>query len=118
MPLERLTLESLKLLDAGGVAAVDQLMSRVALDCLDRPGDTTSRTIDLKMAFKPVIDPDGSCSEVKVQIQAVAKLPSYKTKVRSLGARQMKGGGMFVFQPDAPDNVNQGSLLPEDEEDE
>lgn len=113
MPLQKLSLASLKNLDPGGALAVEKLLSRAALDCIDRPADNAARKVTLEFELEPVLNDDMTCDEVKCRIHATAKFPAYKTKVRSLGVRP-GGGGMFVFNEDSPDNVHQETLLPED----
>lgn len=113
--LRKLSLETVGKLDQGGALAFEKLLSRAAADCIDRPADNTARKVTLEFELEPVLDDDMTCTEVKCRIQATAKLPSYKTKVRSLGVRP-GGGGMFVFNEDSPDNVRQGTLLEDDDE--
>jgi hypothetical protein len=115
MPLQKLSLENLKDLDAGGVLAIDGLITRVANDVMDRPFDATARVVTIQLKFEPVVEQDGRCDEVKIQVIGKAAVPDYKTKLRSLGARKTQAGGMFVFNPDSPDNVNQRTLIGDDE---
>lgn len=103
-------------LDPGGAAAVEKLLNRAALDCIDRPADQTVRKVTLTFEITPVLEDDMTCSEAKCQLHAKAVFPAYVTKARSLGVRQAKSGGMFVFNEDSPDNVNQATMLPEDED--
>lgn len=118
MPLQKLSLQTLGELDAGGVLAFEKLLSRAASDCLDRPNDPTARKITLELEVTPVLEQDLTCSEAKIRFHATAKLPAYRTKERSLGVRQSQGGGMLVFNPDSPDNVHQSTLLPDEGDDE
>lgn len=52
MPLVQLTLESINDLDDGRVAvAFMQELRRAVTDCMDRPGDTTARSVSLETAL-------------------------------------------------------------------
>lgn len=112
--LHQLTLDSLKDLDSGKAAvAFENHLRRVASDCYDRPADATSRKVTMEIAFTPVMEPDGSCSEVKAQIHVKSSVPTHRTKVYSLGLRP---NGNFVFSEHSPDNINQPTLMDDDGE--
>jgi hypothetical protein len=117
MALLELTLGALAKLDDGKAhEAFQRLLQRAIADCLDRPGDATARKVTLQVALVPVLDTDLSCTEVKTQIECKAALPAYRTKVYSMGPRQSRKGPMLVINEDSPDNIDQGTLLPEPEE--
>ena len=118
MALQQLSLESLAKLDLGkGNEAFQRLLRRAIEDCIDRPADKTARKVTLEVSLEPVLEIDLSCTEVKAQIQCTAKVPAYRTKVYSMGARQGRDGAMLVFNEDSPDNVKQGTFT-ESEDDE
>lgn len=113
MSLQQFSLESLRHLDGGRAMEAFALhIQRASLDCMDRPGDAKPRKIKLEIGLVPVLDDDGSCSEVKAQIHATSTVPAHKTKVYSFGLRR---NGMLVFNADSPDDVNQTTLLSDDE---
>lgn len=114
MSLQKFTLDSMTDLDGGKASeAFDLHVLRAAMDCLDRPGDTKPRKVKLEVSLVPVIEADGTCDRVNVQIHASSAVPTHRTRAYSFGLRR---GGQLVFDADSPDNVNQGTLLPEDEE--
>lgn len=109
--LMQLKLETLGELDGGkGALAFQHHMKRAAEDCLDRPADSKARTVTLKVELTPVMEDDGDCREVKAKITASSSIPVHKTKVYSLALRK---NGILAFNPDAPDNINQGTLIDE-----
>jgi hypothetical protein len=106
--LHSFSLESLKNLDMGKASeAFQHHVRRAALDCLDRPLDGKPRKVVLEIAMVPDPEQDGACDKVKLQIRASSALPKHQTKVYSLGARV---NGQLVFNEDALDNVDQGTL--------
>jgi hypothetical protein len=115
MSIKALTLDSLKDLDMGkAFVAFQQHLTRAAADCIDRPGDGKARSVKLEIALVPVIEPDGTCEEVRAQIAVSSKVPIHKTKVYSFGVRS---NGAVTFNPDSPDNVSQGTFSMEGDED-
>ena len=52
MALQKLTLVSVKNLDPGGALAVEKLLSRAALDCIDRPADNAARKVTLEFELE------------------------------------------------------------------
>jgi len=113
MPILPLTLENLEHLDLGiANAAFQQHIKRVALDCLDRPGDSSSRKVTMEILIKPELLPDGSCDRVKLQIQIGSKVPTHRTKVYDLGLRK---NGVLAFSEDSPDNFDQTTLFDGDD---
>ena len=113
MSAEQFTLESLKEMDGGkAFLAFQRHLQRAAADCLDRPADASPRTVTLKLALKPQIDPEGDCTEVKSQIFVESVVPKHRTKVYSFGLRK---NGILTFNNDSLDNVNQKTFLPGEE---
>lgn len=113
MAIKQFTLESLRDLDGGrALEAFGLHIKRATLDCEDRPGDPKPRKVTLTFSLVPVLDPDLQCSEVKGQLHSASTVPPHRTKEYSFGLRR---GGMLVFNDDSPTNINQGSLLDDDE---
>jgi hypothetical protein len=113
MAIHQLSLDALDKLDMGKAAEAFRLhLRRAALDCLDRPGDDKPRTVVLKVALKPAMEPDGDCTEVKGQFHVASKVPDHRTKVYSFGLR--KNGGL-VFNEDSPESIDQSTMF-EDQE--
>lgn len=111
MALQQFTLDALRDLDGGKAAEAFRLhVQRAALDCLDRPADPKPRVVTLQFSVAPVLETDGSCDRVEVQINASSKVPNHRTRVYSFGLRR---NGILVFNPDSPDSVDQGTFLPD-----
>lgn len=112
MPVVQLTLDSLVNLDLGkGAEAFNRHLRRAVEDCMDRPADTTARKVQLEISLIPIMEQGGDCVEVSAQIHAASKVPPHRTKLYSMGVRK---GGILVFNPDSPDNVNQSTFIDED----
>lgn len=114
MALKKFDLGALGILENGkAVAAFEAHLKRVAADCYDRPGDPKARSVSIQVDVIPVCDVDGSCDRVDAQIQVTSKLPPHKTKPISLG---LHPNGLFSYNPDSPGNVDQSTMLSDDEE--
>lgn len=112
MAIQQLTLDSLKDLDTGKVWQAFQMhLLRAAMDCLDRPADDKPRKVVLEFGLKPLMADDGDCSEVVGQFAIHSKVPTHRTKLYSFGLRR----NGLVYNPDAPDNVNQATFLEDPE---
>lgn len=110
------SLANLDALDGGKAAlAFAMHVKRAALDCMDRPGDGTARSVTLKITMVPRMESDGDCNEVFSQLKVTSSLPPHQTKMLSLA---MKRNGSLLFNPDSLDDVNQTTLLPEHGEDD
>jgi hypothetical protein len=115
MTVKELTLDSLLALDGGRVATAFQHALRRALDdCRDRPGEERARVVSLQLEMVPVCDESGLCDEVTAGFQVNDKIPTRKSKKYSMGIRSGADGPMAVFNADSLDNVNQGTLLPDE----
>lgn len=113
MSVRLLNLQSLAELDLGkGAEAFQVLLKRAVEDCMDRPGDKTARKVALEIHIVPVMEQGGDCTEVSAEIHCTARVPTYRTKPYSMGVRK---GGMLVFNPDSPDNINQTTFIDEDD---
>lgn len=108
MALAQLNLANLHDVGQGKIAAAfDKHIQRAVLDCMDRPADPKPRTITLQIEITPRIEPGGDCTDVDVQMQATSKVPTHKTAPINMAVRR---GGMLVFNPDSPHDVDQQSL--------
>lgn len=115
MGVEQFTIESMRDLDGGKAAeAFNMHVRRAAMDCLDRPADPKPRKVKLEVSLSPVLDTDGSCDRVDVQIHASSAVPTHRTRTYSFGLRR---NGVLVFNPDSPDNVDQQTLMSDDQDD-
>lgn len=113
MAIQQFTLDNLKDLDGGkAAAAFETHVRRAAMDCMDRPGDGKARKVILEVTLSPVMDPAGDCTEVEAQIHAKSTVPPHRTKPYSFGLRR---NGVLVFNPDSVENVDQATLISEDD---
>lgn len=110
--LHELSLETLDSLDFGKVSvAFKKHLQRLAHDCKDRPGDGKARTVTMTFAVVPVLEADGSCDRVKLQVQVASKVPTHRTSLYDLALRP---NGSFVFSEDSPTHFDQSTLFDED----
>lgn len=113
-----LTLETLKDLDSAKTNAIfNAHLKRCVADCHDRPADEKPRKVVMEVTLTPVLDKvTMDCEEVQVQIHVTDSIPKHRTKVYSMGINR---AGALLFNPDSPNNVNQGTLeMAEAEEDD
>jgi hypothetical protein len=115
MAIKQLTLENLKDLDGGKADQSVQLhLRRAALDCEDRPNDATPRKVTLEFTLTPVTDETGQLTDVNVQIHAKSAVPAHRTRVYNMGLRH---NGCLIFNEDSPNSINQGTMLPDNQDD-
>lgn len=113
MSIQAFSLDQLENLDLGKAsAAFNSHIKRIATDCLDRPGDSAPRKVTMEIAVKPVLNDDGTCDRIKLQIQVSSKVPSHRTRVYDMGIR---ANGMLVFSEDSPTNFDQSTFFDGDE---
>jgi hypothetical protein len=92
--------------------AFQKCLETVVRDCLDRPGDKSVRKVSLDMEVKPVMAQDGDVMECEVAFKVQTKLPAYQTAGRPYAADR---GGRLIFNPDAPENPEQTTIMDADE---
>lgn len=124
MGLQRLSLESMKRLDAGRAMEAFQLcVERATQDCVDRPGDNRARKVLLQMTFKPVTVVNGNtidCDGAKGSFQCRVKIPDWETQEVDFGVRETRDErgdkhATLVFNEDSPRDHRQRTMLPDDE---
>lgn len=86
-------------------------LQRLAHDCMDRPGEKTSRKVQLTFEVKPVVNQEGDCDTCRVEIDCKSKVPTYRSKPYEM--RVTKGG--FLFNRDFPDSIGQEPLFGEED---
>jgi hypothetical protein len=115
--LQKLSLESLDLLDMGKISAtLETHLKRTIIDCTDRPADAKARSVTMQFDLVPVLSDDMSCTEVKLQVSCKSTVPVHRTRVYSTGVRQTREGPMLVFNQDSPGNINQGTFTEDEDE--
>lgn len=105
MPLIELNLTSLNELDEGRVAtAFIHELKRVVLDCMDRPGDKSARTVSLVFKLAPVIADDGSCESADGEFAIHSSTPKRKSKTYNFAVNKK---GHLGYSQHSEDNVMQ-----------
>lgn len=106
-----MTLESLKSLDDGRIAAAfDAELARAIEDCQDRPADDKARTVNLTLRLRPQCETNAGlteCSGVLAEFEIAAKVPKRRSKRYELGVRK---GGMVLFNDHNPTDFRQTSI--------
>jgi hypothetical protein len=103
----KLTLDTLKSLDMGKIsAAFDHELRHVVKDCIDRPGDESTRTVALQMTVKPEPS-DGVCDTVMCEFTVTSKVPPRRSRQFQL---QAHARGDVLVNTESPDDVRQGTL--------
>jgi hypothetical protein len=104
----RLTLDVLKDLDMGKVAAGFQKeVAHVVADCMDRPSDDRARKVGLIMSVVPDCDGMGVCETATVEFKIQSSVPARQSKTYQM---RVHANGSLLFNPESPDNVHQGTL--------
>lgn len=105
----QVTLADLAKMDDGRLAkAFDQELKRIALDCEDRPADDRTRKLTLQLEVVPVLEDDGTCSELKMKAQFKSTVPTRQSKPYSLNLRK---NGIMAYRPHSEDNHEQSNFL-------
>jgi len=109
MSIKQLTIQNFEHLDGGKAAlSFNAHIQRVAMDCMDRPGDPRARKVTLSVDLTPVLGEDGSADEVKMKFHVKSSVPDHKSKVYSLGMRM---NGVLIFNEDSPEAIDQSTFL-------
>lgn len=111
MNKQRLSLENLKQLDFGKVAAAyDHELKHVVRDCLDRPADKRPRTVVIKFAVVPVQPEIGmsDCEEIMVGCEVSSGVPKRRSKIYTM--KPIQDGGL-AFHPDIPEDADADALF-------
>lgn len=104
-------LDSLADIDNGLLTeAFKQLRKYVVDDCVDRPGESKARTIDIRFEFIPKCDSVRvvDCDGVHVGVNMKAKLPDLKSKFYEMKPTR---GGNLRFNVDNPEDADNPTLL-------
>lgn len=104
-----LTLGNLPGLDFGKVdAAFKKLLERAVADCIDRPGDATTRAVLVKFDVVPVVDQGGQCERAALQVHLSCRVPAYRSRVFDCLPQQ--GSNRLLFDDETPEDVRQDSF--------
>ena len=108
MGFKKFTLGELTELDSGRVdVAWNKAVERVVRDCMDRPGDSSSRKVLLQLELTPVVSAEGDCEEVHGAFQIKDTVPTRKSKTYSF-ATNTKGD--LIYSTNSPSNVRQSTF--------
>lgn len=108
MPFEELSLEKLKDFDLGKInVAFQKALRAAAQDCIERPGETKARSVNLEFAMAPVVEVEGHCDNVRAEFRITTSLP--KQVSRRYEFRVDKRGNLS-YSADSPDSVDQMTL--------
>lgn len=114
MKLKQLSATTLGAIQQGTVAImVDTHLRRIGADCYDRPGDPKARVVTIQIEMIPVLDTRGNCDKVATQIQVASKVPTHRTAPMSM---RLGENGQVAYNPENLDDVDQGTLFEEEEE--
>lgn len=103
-----LSLETLPLVEAGGVAKqFDELLAQMVQDCEGRHFLDKDRVVTLKVLLKPVCTDSGILDHVDVDFDLGAKGPGFSTGAMPMLPRQ---GNRLLFQPLSPNDPHQDPL--------
>jgi len=102
------TLRTLKDLDFGKLdEAFKRQMRACVTDCLDRPGDTSARSVELKFVLAPDADQGGTCEKVNLQVHIRSKVPAHRTR---LFVCEPRTTGALVVNAESPEDPAQRTL--------
>lgn len=100
-----LTLENLPKLDFGKISiAFGDHVKRAVDDCMDRPGDSSTRKVVLEVLVNPAKDQSGQCEDVELACVVASRLPVHRSK--TFMCRPRKGGHLMFNAVDA-EHLNQ-----------
>ena len=113
--MKKIDLSALGQFDGGCIAAaLDREVAYAVADCRDRPAEDKVRKVLLQIELIPQPDPStGDVDAVEMKFQVKSTIPTRKSRKYSVG---VKPNNTLYYNSDSPDNVNQGTLLPEDDE--
>lgn len=99
-----LSFANLEDLDNGKQAmAFRKHMQRLSQDCMDRPGDSSARTLNIKVTLTPIIGEDGMCESVKLELEHKSTVPPQIS--RPFEMQVTKAG--VLFNKDFPEALDQ-----------
>ena len=110
-----LTLAALRQLDFGKCElAFAKDLERAVLDCMDRPGESKPRVVQLVFKIIPrSSDPEtNDCDRVHIQAEIVCTVPRRRSRVYEMMPNVR---GKLLFNPDTPTDAN-GQTLFDDQE--
>lgn len=105
---------SLKKLHLVGDGTADRMFQReiavIVDDILQRPGDSSSRSVTLNLIVTPQDTQKGIVERCRVEFEAFSKVPRQRTAPHEMMPHAQGG---LLFRPDEPDDVNQETLSDE-----
>lgn len=87
--------------------AGDRLIRAAVKDCMDRPGETSARTVDMSITFTPVIGQEGMAESVSIGVKLGGKIPKYHTAPVNASPST---NGQLHFNDMSPDDASQMTI--------
>jgi hypothetical protein len=99
------TLKTLATMDSGRNGhRFNQAMEQIIRDVTDRPGDTSARTLTMKITVKPAAGQEGVCSEIHTTCDFKVAIPPAKSKVYSMATH---ASGKAIVNDASLDDIRQ-----------
>jgi hypothetical protein len=106
--LKLLTLRSLADVGDGDLEKdFEATLAALVKDCLSRPSIKKVRELKVQIQVTPVLNQDGTCDDVEVDVQVGSKAPA--KIVPTIRARATVHGGL-KWSPSSPDNPDQKTI--------
>ena len=115
-PATRFSCRSIADLDHGMFGElVDTEIRRVFADIDDRGHDGNDRVVTITLTMSRDMKRAPNEPTVAIDPKVTAKLPAYRSNATAAKIATIDGEIVLLFRPDNKDNVDQPTLLPEDE---
>lgn len=113
--LEKLSLETLGVVDPRIEAMFQKHIRNIVDDVLNRPGDAGERKLILEFSVRPQVEVnpetgEATCDEIKLSLVGKSKVPTHQT--RAFPMKLIKGQGL-AFNREIPEDLHQPSLYPD-----
>jgi len=105
---QQFNLETIRALPGGDLKRdFDEVLKSLVKDCLARPSIDKTREVKLVVQVRPCLKQDGTCDDVKVDVQVASKAPA---KIVPSYVMRANVHGSLLYQPDSPSDPSQPGL--------